>query len=165
MFTKSTFLKFLDDKKISYDLYQHDALSHGDIDIELPDMKGMILKNLVLTNKTRKLYMFTLPLTYRANLKALSNALGVPRFSFATVSDLAFMGIPPGHVSPFCLLNDIGNMVTYVQPEELDRFAMVNCHPLDNHFSVDITLSDLEKVVSMSGHEIIKVQGTVSTGE
>lgn len=162
MLVKDQLLQFLDDKNIAYQIYQHEALAHGDIDIELPDMKGMILKNLVLTNKTKKLYMFTLPLTYRANLKELSKALDVPRFSFATVSDLAFMGIPPGHVSPFCLLNDLGLQVTYVQPQELDNFELVNCHPLDNHFSVDIALRDLENVVTMTGHEIIKVPGTVS---
>lgn len=159
---KSTLLPLLKQHQIPYQLYMHEALGHGDIDIELPDMKGVILKNLVLTNKRRELYMFTLPLDYRANLKALSDALGVPRFSFAKVSDLAFMGIPPGHVSPFCLLNDLGHQVKYVQPVELDQFDLVNCHPLDNHFSVDIKRQDLEQLVTDSGHTIIKIKGSVS---
>ena len=124
-------------------------------------MKGTMLKNLVLTNKTKELYLFTLPLDYRANLKALSNALGVPRFSFASVSDLAYMGIPPGHVSPFCLLNDLNFQVNYIQPIELDNFDLVNCHPLDNHFSVDIKRCDLEGLVAKTGHQITKVEGTV----
>lgn len=161
MLVKDGLLSLLKSQNISYDLYQHEALSHGDIDIELPDMKGMILKNLVLTNKTKQLFMYTLPLVYRVDLKALAKALDVPRLSFASVSDLAFIGIPPGHVSPFCLLNDPGNLFTYIQPEELDEFKIVNCHPLDNHFSVDIALSDLEKIVESSGHNIIKVKGSI----
>lgn len=162
MYIKDTLLPLLSEYQIPYHIYAHEALAHGDITIELPDMQGTILKNLVLTNKHHDLYMFTLPLDYRANLKALADALGVPRFSFAKVSDLAFMGIPPGHVSPLCLFNDLNQQVHYVQPVELDNFDMVNCHPLDNHFSIDIKRQDLEKLVKQSGHEIIKVAGTVS---
>lgn len=161
MYLKDTLLPLLTEHHVSYTLYAHEALGHGDIDIELPDMKGSILKNLVLTNKTHELYMFTLPLEYRADLKGLAQALGVPRFSFASVSDLAFMGIPPGHVSPLCLFNDVGGLVHYVQPVELDDFALVNCHPLDNHFSIDIKRSDLEDLVHTSGHDITKVTGAI----
>ena len=164
MYTKDTVLSWLTNQQYHYELYQHEALGHGDIDIELPDMKGTILKNLVLTNKHRDLFLFTLPLHYRANLKALSQELGVPRFSFATVSDLAYMGIPPGHVSPLCLLNDRNLQVKYVQPVELDDFALVNCHPLDNHFSIDIGRQDLEDVILESGHAITKVPHTVIVG-
>lgn len=162
MYVKDTLLPLLAQKQVPYSLYMHEALGHGDIDIELPDMKGVILKNLVLTNKRHDLYMFTLPLDYRANLKALSDELNLPRFSFAKVSDLAFMGIPPGHVSPLCLLNDLNQHVHYVQPVELDNFDLVNCHPLDNHFSIDIPRQQLEQLVLDSGHEIIKVSGSVS---
>ena len=163
MFVKDTLLPLLQEHHISYQLYAHEALGHGDIDIELPDMQGVILKNLVLTNKTHELYMFTLPLSYRADLKALANALGVPRFSFASVSDLAFMGIPAGHVSPLCLFNDRGIRVHYVQPVEMDGIELVNCHPLDNHFSIDIKRSDLESLVQESGHSITKVAGTLKS--
>lgn len=161
MLVKDTLLPLLQEQHISYTLYAHEALGHGDIDIELPDMQGTILKNLVLTNKKHELYMFTLPLEYKADLKALSNALELPRFSFASVSDLAFMGIPPGHVSPLSLLNDVGLTVHYVQPVELSNYSLVNCHPLDNHFSIDIALSDLEALVRESGHTITKVEGAL----
>ena len=161
MYIKDTLLPLLNSYSINYQLYAHEAIAHGDIEIELPDMKGTMLKNLVLTNKRKDLYLFTLPLDFRANLKGLSDALGVPRFSFASVSDLAYIGIPPGHVSPFCLLNDPNLQVQYVQPIELDNFDLVNCHPLDNHFSVDIKRSDLEDLVKKSGHNITKVSGAV----
>lgn len=164
MYVKDTLLPLLQQHHISYQLYAHEALGHGDIDIELPDMKGTILKNLVLTNKNHELYLFSLPLEYRADLKGLAKALDLPRFSFASVSDLAFMGIPPGHVSPLCLFNDPGLKVNYVQPEELDNFTLVNCHPLDNHFSIDIMRSDLENLVRSSGHTITRVSGAVITG-
>ena len=163
MYIKDTLLPLLKSYHIDYQLYAHEAIAHGDIEITLPDMKGTMLKNLVLTNKRKDLYLFTLPLDFRANLKGLSDALGVPRFSFASVSDLAYMGIPPGHVSPFCLLNDLNIQVKYVQPVELDKFELVNCHPLDNHFSVDIKRSDLESLVTQSGHTITKVAGAVFT--
>lgn len=162
MYTKQTVLPFLEQQNIDYQLYSHEALGHGDIDIELPPMQGVILKNLVLTNKTKELYLFTLPLTYRANLKALAQALQVPRFSFASVSDLAFMGIPPGHVSPLCLLNDLNQQFHYIQPVELDQIDIVNCHPLDNHFSIDIKREQLEQLICNSGHTITRIKDVVS---
>lgn len=161
MYVKNTLLPLLNSYQINYQIYAHEALAHGDIEITLPDMQGTILKNLVLTNKNKDLYLFTLPLHMRANLKGLSDVLGVPRFSFASVSDLAYIGIPPGHVSPFCLFNDPNLQVKYVQPVELDNFELVNCHPLDNHFSVDIKRADLESLVRKTGHEITKVSGAI----
>ena len=161
MYVKETILPLLARYQIPYHLYAHEAIAHGDITVALPAMQGTMLKNLVLTNKTHELYMFTLPLEYRADLKGLAQALDVPRFSFATVSDLAFMGIPPGHVSPLCLFNDLGLKVHYVQPVELDNFSLVNCHPLDNHFSIDIQRTDLESLVQETGHTITKVSGAI----
>lgn len=161
MYVKETILPLLARYQIPYHLYAHEAIAHGDITIDLPAMQGTMLKNLVLTNKHHELYLFTLPLDYRADLKALALAVGSPRFSFAKASDLAVMGIPPGHVSPLCLLNDLGQQFHYVQPIELDQFDLVNCHPLDNHFSIDIKRRDLEHLVQDSGHAITKVEGTV----
>ena len=102
MYIKDTLLPLLNSYSINYQLYAHEAIAHGDIEIELPDMKGTMLKNLVLTNKRKDLYLFTLPLDFRANLKGLSDALGVPRFSFASVSDLAF--------SPSSMVNRCGTL-------------------------------------------------------
>ena len=161
MYVKETILPLLTQYHVPYHLYAHEAIAHGDISVELPAMQGTMLKNLVLTNKHHDLYLFTLPLDYRADLKALSNILCVPRFSFAKPSDLALMGIPPGHVSPLCLLNDLGHLFHYVQPVELDQFDLVNCHPLDNHFSIDIKRTDLEQLVQNSGHTVTKVPGAV----
>ncbi len=161
MFVKETILPLLTQYHVSYHLYAHEAIAHGAITVDLPLMQGTMLKNLVLTNKHHDLYLFTLPLDYRADLKALAQILGVPRFSFAKASDLALMGIPPGHVSPLCLLNDPGHLFHYVQPLELDQFDLVNCHPLDNHFSIDIKRTDLEQLVANSGHPVTKVAGTV----
>lgn len=161
MYIKETILPLLEQYQIPYHLYAHAAIGHGDITVDLPDMQGTMLKNLVLTNKHHDLFLFTLPLDFRADLKALAQALAVPRFSFARPSDLALMGIPAGHVSPLCLLNDLGQQFHYVQPIELDQFDLVNCHPLDNHFSIDIKRTDLEALVQRSGHTITKVAGTV----
>ena len=150
MYVKETILPLLARYQIPYHLYAHEAIAHGDITVALPAMQGTMLTAI-----------FTLPLDYRADLKALALAVGSPRFSFAKASDLAVMGIPPGHVSPLCLLNDLGQQFHYVQPIELDQFDLVNCHPLDNHFSIDIKRTDLEHLVQDSGHAITKVEGTV----
>ena len=127
MYVKETILPLLTQYHVPYHLYAHEAIAHGDITVELPAMQGTMLKNLVLTNKHHDLYLFTLPLDYRADLKALSK----------------------------------GHLFHYVQPVELDQFDLVNCHPLDNHFSIDIKRTDLEQLVQNSGHTVTKVPGAV----
>lgn len=158
MFNKDSILEFIEAKGIDYTLYQHERVfSKADLS-NLPKTEGEVLKSLVLTNKRHDLFMFTLPLNKNADLKSLASKIASTRLSFGSNQDLVPLGVLPGMVSPLALLNDVQRQFTYIEPLELRQYSLVNCHPLDNAFSIDIALNDLEKLVVDSGHEIIYAQ-------
>ena len=164
MLDPQALLDLLKAKHIPYTLYSHPPVGSGDCDDLFPAMKGEILKNLVLRTKKGKLVLFTLPLKAHADLKAIASALELPRFSFARVSDLCFMGVPPGMVTPLALLNDVGHEICYAEPVELSQYPLINCHPLRNDHSIDIALKDVHALIAESGHEIIKLTGALLNG-
>ena len=157
MFNKDSLLKFLETKSVSFTLYQHARVfSKADL-ANMPKTAGEVLKSLVLTNKHHDLFMFTLPLNKNADLKVLALNIGSSRLSFGEHQDLKPLGVLPGMVSPLALLNDTEIRFNYFVPVELKQYAIVNCHPLDNAFSIDIALNDLEKLIRQSGHEVVYV--------
>ncbi len=156
MYDKTLLLEYLDKSNIDYTLYSHPPInSHKDSE-NMPKMQGAVLKNLVLTNKNKDLVLYTLPLFGKANLKLLGDSLGLKRLTFSKVSDLCFLGIPPGMVSPFCLLNDLNKNFIYVQDSALDKYDILNCHPMLNSFSVDIKREVLEELIQKT-HVINKI--------
>lgn len=163
MYTPEGMLQLLSARSIAYKLYHHPPVGCGDCAHLFPKVDGVILKNLVLTTKKKRpLVLFTLPLEATANLKAVADGLHLPRFSFARHSDLCFIGVPPGMVSPLALLNDVGCELIYAVPEELLSLPLVNCHPLRNNMSIDIKLSDLHRLVQESGHQIHILKGCLN---
>ena len=158
MLNKDSLLKFLETQGVSFTLYQHARVfSKADLS-NMPETAGEVLKSLVLTNKQHDLFLFTLPLNKNADLKSLASKIASTRLSFGSNQDLVPLGVLPGMVSPLALLNDVQRQFTYIEPLELRQYSLVNCHPLDNAFSIDIALNDLEKLVVDSGHEIIYAQ-------
>lgn len=156
MISTANIFSYLDNRHINYELYHHKAVASATDIANMPLMNGTVVKNLILTTKDKKLFMYTLPLHTRADLKALAEELDCSRLSFGSSSDLAFLGIPAGMVSPLCLLNDRQGEFCYVQAACLDESEIVNCHPFSNSMSIDIKRCDLEAIVKDSGHEIIK---------
>lgn len=160
MYDVSTIFTLLDTNNIKYNLYRHKPLASAqDMDL-MPSMQGRVVKNLVLTNKQHDLYLYTLPLDERADLKGLAKALNSSRLSFGSLSDLAFLGIPQGMVSPLCLCNDLNFEFTYIQSQSLDAFDLLNCHPMSNTMSIDIKRSDLEALIVKTGHKILKINAS-----
>ena len=157
MHNKDSLLKFLETQGVSFTLYQHARVfSKADLS-NMPETAGEVLKSLVLTNKQHDLFLFTLPLNKNADLKNLEMKINSTRLSFGVNQDLNPLGVLPGMVSPLALLNDSQKRFKYIEPVELRQYPIVNCHPLDNAYSIDIALLDLERLVSDSGHEIVYV--------
>ncbi len=153
MLTPSELLKFLEQHQISYTLYHHQAVASEHDLASFPPMQGEIVKNLVLINKKKELFLFTLTLHARANLKGLAEEIGSGRFSFAKKSDLVVLGVPAGMVSPLCLINDVGFKVRFILPKSLSFNTLINCHPALNTQSLDLNLGDLVALLESLGHK------------
>jgi Ala-tRNA(Pro) deacylase len=87
-------------------------------------LRGMLpgghTKNLFLKDRKCYLWLIVLREDVQLDLNALARQLGSPRFSFGA-SDLlaATLGVPPGAVTPFALLNDSARNVRVVLDEDM----------------------------------------------
>ena len=77
-------------------------------------------KNLFLKDKKGGLWLVVLRDDFRLDLNGLSKQIGAPRFSFGSGELLiATLGVPPGSVTPFALINDRERKVRVVLDEAM----------------------------------------------
>jgi Ala-tRNA(Pro) deacylase len=117
-------------------------------------LPGAHTKNLFLTDKQDHAVLVVAKADTRVDLKALAGRLGRGRFSFGKPPLLAaVLGVPPGSVTPFALINDPKARVTVVVDAALLGYDEVNCHPLTNSATTRIATADLLRFVRACGHE------------
>ena len=63
------------------------------------------------------------------------------------------LGVPPGSVTAFAVINDSKGRVSVVVDASLMRYDNINCHPLVNTATTTIARDDLLAFIRASGHE------------
>lgn len=117
-------------------------------------LPGGHTKNLFLKDKKGGLWLVVAREELRIDLNALAKALGSPRFSFGSAELLmAVLGVPPGSVTPFAIINDAENSVRVVLDEGMLALHPLNFHPLRNDRTTAISPADLLKFLRATGHE------------
>ena len=82
-----------------------------------------------------------------------SKQIGAPRFSFGSGELLiATLGVPPGSVTPFALINDRERKVRVVLDEAMLALEPLNFHPLRNDRTIAVSAADLLKFIADCGH-------------
>ena len=123
-------------------------------------------KNLFLKDKKDGLWLVTLRDDLRVDLNALSKVLGSPRFSFGAAELLiATLGIEPGSVTPFAVMNDTERKVRLVLDAGMLALTPLNFHPLRNDRTTAVTPEDLLRFVRDTGHEPAIVEIPVRPAE
>ena len=118
-------------------------------------LPGAHTKNLFLDDRCGRLVLVAAKDDTRVNLKALSNRLGAGRFSFGKAELLAeVLGVTPGSVTPFALINDRARRVVVVVDAELLKVDEVNFHPLENNAATRVTTRDMMRFIEACGHEV-----------
>lgn len=111
-------------------------------------------KNLFLKDKKDGLWLVVARDELRIDLNALARTLGAPRFSFGSAELLIeTLGIEPGSVTPFAVMNDTAGKVRLVLDEGMLALEPLNFHPLRNDRTTAITPADLLKFVRACEHE------------
>ncbi|MGH6865842.1 MAG: prolyl-tRNA synthetase associated domain-containing protein [Methyloceanibacter sp.] len=96
-------------------------------------LPGAHTKNLFLEDKDGRLVLVVAKEDTKVDLKELARKLRFGRFSFGKPGLLKeVLGIEPGSVTPFALINDVAGRVTVVIDAALMALTEVNCHPLQN---------------------------------
>ncbi|MEI9901061.1 MAG: prolyl-tRNA synthetase associated domain-containing protein [Hyphomicrobium sp.] len=117
-------------------------------------MQGAHTKNLFLKDDRGALFLIVAISATRVDLKALSRTLSAGRFSFGKAELLrGALGVEPGSVTAFSVINDTSQQVSVVLDADLMRHETINCHPLENTATTNIARDDLLRFIRACGHE------------
>ena len=122
-------------------------------------IEGGHTKNLFLKDKKDRLFLGVTLEDVPVDLKALAPLIGANRLSFASADLLrAHLGVAPGSVTPFALINDRALSVTPVFDETMLAISPLNFHPLVNTQTTAISSADLMKFAAACGHKVLSLR-------
>ncbi len=117
-------------------------------------LPGGHCKNLYLRDKKKRDWLIVALEDREIDLKALSKAIGAPGLSFGRPERLLeALGVVPGAVTPFALVNDGECRVRVVLDREMLDRSPLNYHPLINTRTTAIRPDDLLRFIRDCGHE------------
>jgi Ala-tRNA(Pro) deacylase len=117
-------------------------------------LTGGHIKNLFLRNKKEEMWLVVAEEDKRIDLKALGERLGAGKLSFGSPDRLLrYLGVLPGAVTPFGIINDKDRNVKVVLDRDLMGFNPVNAHPLVNTMTTALSPQDLVKFLEAEGHK------------
>jgi Ala-tRNA(Pro) deacylase len=125
------------------------------------EIAGGHTKNLFLKDKKDRFFLVTVGEEAVVDLKQIHHLIGASsRVSFGKPEKLMeFLGVVPGAVTVFGLVNDTAGQVTVVLDAALMENKIINAHPLTNEATTSIATADLLGFIRASGHEpaVLKV--------
>ncbi|PIZ65478.1 prolyl-tRNA synthetase associated domain-containing protein [Candidatus Roizmanbacteria bacterium CG_4_9_14_0_2_um_filter_39_13] len=151
----------LQDLEIQYAKHEHPAVFTVEdankyvINTETGHSKNLFLRN----RKGNKYYLVVLESEKKADLKKLAVTLGEKGLSFATEEKLMkYLGLTPGSVSPFGLINDLEKVVTVLIDTELMQNETIGFHPNINTATLVVNTGDFKKFLKWTGNEVIYLE-------
>jgi Ala-tRNA(Pro) deacylase len=147
--------RFLDTLGIEHQTLHHPALFTVEESKALRgEIAGAHTKNLFLKDKKGKLFLVTAVENTRIDLKQLHGIIGGSgRLSFASADQMMeHLGVSPGSVTAFAVMNDSTGAVTLVLDERLKSFSHINCHPLINTMTTAVRYDDLLRFFVETSH-------------
>lgn len=117
------------------------------------NLPGHHIKNLFLRNKKEEMWLVVALEDRAIDLKRLGEALGAGRLSFGSPDRLRrVLGVEPGSVTPFALVNDETRVVRLALDRGLADGGPINAHPLVNTMTTAIEIADLLRLFEATGH-------------
>lgn len=113
-------------------------------------------KNLFLRNqKGNRHYLVVLLHSKKADLKAVADQIGDGKLSFASPERLmTHLGLTPGSVSPFGLINNRDHAVRVVLDRDLKAATRLSFHPNINTVTVTIAAADFARFLDACGNPV-----------
>ena len=147
MLNSTEFIEIIRKSKYSFKIHEHADLHTVEDSKKLRgEINGTHTKNLFLKNKKNNFFLLSCEEFEEINLKNISKSLNFGNISFAKEQYLFnILGIKPGSVSPFALLNDTNNVVSFYLEKKLHDGEFLNFHPLINTVTITIATNNFIK--------------------
>ncbi len=140
--------EFLESMQMEFIAYHHEAAPTVE---HVSGLESLIIgrhcKNLFLKNsKGDQLFLLIAPYDKKVHLPQIAKSIGSTRLSFASPALMQqYLGLDPGSVSPFGLLNDDSGSVQVLLDESLSQYDWISFHPNVNTATLSIKYIDLER--------------------
>lgn len=161
MIGKQDIYDLLDKKGVWYEVTEHPAVFNmeelNSVELPYPDADA---KNLFIRDdKRRNYYLITVKGDQRVDLKQFRKRFETRPLSFVQPDELmSILGLIPGAVTPFGLLNDEDNKVDlYIDHAFREGSGLVGVHPNDNTATVWIKTDDLIRIISEHGNKVYEL--------
>lgn len=160
---RADLLAFLEKHGISTSTVEHPPLFTVEQSQQLRgEIAGGHTKNLFLKDKKDQIFLVVAEEDTEIDMKTLHKRIESARLSFGRPELLAeLLGVVPGSVTPFGVINDSGRRVSVILDKALLRHEMLNFHPLENTATTTISRDDFLAFLRHAGHEpkILAVSG------
>ncbi len=147
--------KILDELHIPFDYYEHPPVPTIELarvywkDIEATHCKNLFFRN----HKGDRHYLVIIEHTRDLAIRDLEQRLKQGKLSFASDERMKrYLGLSPGSVSPFGLINDAGKHVHLFLDQNLRNSHKISFHPCVNIASLVISFPDFEKFLNFTGN-------------
>jgi Ala-tRNA(Pro) deacylase len=113
-------------------------------------------KNLFLRNqKGARHYLVILVHSKKADLRRVADQIGDGKLSFGSPERLSrYLGLTPGSVSPFGLINDRERAVRVVLDRDLRSVDRLSFHPNINTVTFTIAAADFRRFLEVCGNPV-----------
>jgi Ala-tRNA(Pro) deacylase len=118
------------------------------------EIAGGHTKNLFLKDKKDQVFLLVAEEDADIDMKSLHRLIGSARLSFGKPELMAeLLGVIPGSVTPFGVMNDASGRVAVILDAPLLRHEKLNFHPLENVATTTIGRDDFLAFLRHTGHE------------
>lgn len=146
---------YLEQQGIGFDYYEHPEAPTIEIASQFYRGEGTVLcKNLFFRNhKGNKHYLVIMDARHKMDIHEIEHQLHQGKLSFASPERMMrYLGVKPGSVSLFTLVNDVNHEVILFVDRKLLDAPKVSFHPNDNTASLVISNSDMLKFIESIGN-------------
>ena len=153
MKTRADLMALLDSLGVEHSTFDHPAVFRvGEGEEIKAAIPGAHTKNLFLKDAKGQLWLISAADRTVIDLKRLHQVIGSARLSFGSAELMEeALGVTPGSVTAFAMINDGGRRVRLVLDRTLAEADRVNFHPLTNTATTGVAQAGFRKFLAAAG--------------
>jgi Ala-tRNA(Pro) deacylase len=153
MSSRADLIALFDAQGIEHSTVEHPAVFRvGEGEDVKAGIDGAHTKNLFLKDAKDRIWLISAKDDTVIDLKRLHTVIGSARLSFGSAELMeAVLGVTPGSVTAFALINDVERRTTFVLDRRLAAADRVNFHPLVNTATTGVSAAGFRRFLQAVG--------------